>query len=308
MNIKPLAQGTGVLPGDDSSQRTSSQRIAAAKAIAAGQERPAEVAPSSKAETSLKRLKMATKATPGPALPQEAYQAQQESISQPAQSDGDVQASAEVIKPLDPQAVALAKQRRALQVKEREIAEREKALASAPDWKSTLKANPLSALQDAGLTYDDLTQAILSSQNSPEIQQLRDELKSLKDGVDKTLSERDAQAEQQVLNDIQRNINNLVAQGDTYELVRETQSQPTVKELIHRTWKSTGEVLSESEACALVETELLNDALKLAKLSKIQQKIAPPTPQPQMKTLTSRDGARPMLDRKARAMAAFYGK
>ncbi len=76
--------------------------------------------PAAPAMSSVRSFKMNTNATPG-----RTDVALEPSISDP----NDTAAAAdEVTQPLSPQFAALAKQRRALQVKEREIADREKAL------------------------------------------------------------------------------------------------------------------------------------------------------------------------------------
>ena len=231
---------------------------------------------------------------------------------------------AEDTKPLSPQFAALRKQQRALQIREKELAEREKALeattGSTPDTSdalSRLKADPLSVLQEAGVTYDQLTEAILSNSQelSPAVKQLQSELKAVKAALDeqnKSLQNRDTEQEQQVLADIKREAVKLSAVDD-YEMVRITNSVDDVVRLIHRTWKETGEVLDTSEAMALVEEELVNESLKYARVKKVQNKLATPEtpsanqPQKQMRTLTNRDSARPTLSPRERALAAFYG-
>lgn len=233
-------------------------------------------------------------------------------------SDTDVQANepSEVTEALSPQQVALAKQRRALQVKERELAERERRLIgpSRAELEARIKSQPLSVLQELGVTYDQLTQEILASQQTvtPEIQALKAEIQALKEGVDKTLTDKDAAAEQAVLAQMRRNVQHLSADED-FEMIRATGSQDQVVDLIHRTWKETGEVLDEAEAMRLVEDELLNDALKIAQTKKLQAKLTPPapvqpTPQTGMRTLTNKDQARPPMTRRQRAIAAMLGQ
>jgi hypothetical protein len=236
--------------------------------------------------------------------------------------------AAEETKPLSPQFAALARQRRALQVKERDLQARERALESAPpkgaeELKARLKSEPLSVLQEAGVTYDQLTEALLNNQNgiNPEVIKLREELKALKEGVDKTLTDRDAQAEAAALADMQRTAERLIETGDEYEMVRETRSIPKVMELIKRTWKQDGEVLDPSEALRLVEEDLISETLKTAAIKKVKAKLAPPAPavtppapkpqtqqQPVMRTLTNRDTSIAPLSRKERAMKAFWAK
>lgn len=228
----------------------------------------------------------------------------------------------EANEPLSPQLAALAKQRRALQVKERELADREKALAAQPPTqgdvitKAQLKSDPLSTLLEAGVTYDQLTEAILANQSgiTPEINALKAEIKALKEGVDKTFSDRDAQSETRVLAEMQKVVTGLVAEGDTFELIRETKSVPSVMKLIKRTYDETGEVLSEQEACQFIEDELVQESLKIAGIGKVQSRLAPPAPVPPppqqragMRTLTNRDTAQVPLSAKQRALAAFNG-
>ena len=288
----------------------STEALARAKATAAGQATPEPTANQDR-DPQVRRLKMNVQRSTDRREFAHTEPTSAGDTAQPAQAD-EVQSAPEVTKqPLDPQLAAIAKQRRALQVKEKEIAEREAALAAKPpaeDWKSRLKQSPLSVLQEAGVSYDDLTQAILASPGSQEVVQLREELKALKEGVDTKLTERETAAEKQALAQIEREIGKLTAQGVEFETIRATNSQSDVRDLIHRTWKTTGELLSESEACMLVEKQLIEELMPLTKLSK----IAAPSAEPQQKerqttTLTNRDTSRAPTSRRERALIAFYG-
>lgn len=225
---------------------------------------------------------------------------------------------AEATQPLSPQYAELAKRRRALQLKERALAEKEKALASSQTGSlgidiDRLKSQPLSVLQEAGVTYDQLTEAILASQANSEVNALKAEINALKEGIDKKFTERDTQAEQQVLMQMKREAESLASQGDQFELVRETRSIPDVMRLIERTYRETGEVLEVSEALSLVEDELFKDLNKLVGLNKIKSTLIPPQPpaapqaqqSPAMRTLKNRDTAAIPLSRRARALAAW---
>jgi len=272
-----------------------------------------------KTRESIRSLKMNTNASPDRFDDQGAF-AQDNTITDPSRNTN---ATTEVTQPLSPQYAALAKQRRALQVKERELAERERSMSSqtprtgADDVIARLKSQPLSVLQEHGVTYDQLTEAILSTQNSnPEMQALRDEIRALKEGVDKNFTERDSYAEQQVLSEMRKEAIELSKQGDTFEMVRETRSLPDVMRLIEQTYRTTGEVLDVQEAMQLVEDELMNESLKIANIKKVLGRLnsAPTQPaaqqqqtNPPMRTLTNRDTASPRVSAKARAIAAFYG-
>ncbi len=261
---------------------------------------------------SLRSLRMTTNQTPGPA--------RDPGLSIP-DTDDPATATVEATQPLSPQFVALAKQRRALQVKERELADREKAFATQSATPadavalSRLKSEPLSVLLEAGVTYDQLTEAILANQNgdSGKFREMEAKLKALEEGVDKRFTDRETQAEQQVLAEMRREATQLIAEGDDFEMVRETRSIPDVMRLIEQTYRKTGEVLDTREALRLVEEELVSESLKIAQIKKVQSRLAPPpAPAPQsqprqMRTLTNRDTASVPLSAKARALAAFNG-
>ncbi len=225
----------------------------------------------------------------------------------------------EATQPISPQFAALAKQRRALQVKERELREKEKAIEAKLQGSDAveiarLKSEPLSVLLENGVTYDQLTEAILANQGNSEVNALKAEIEALKEGVEKKFTERDTRAEQQVLNEMRQEANELVNQGDTYELVRATGSVPDVIRLIEMTYRESKEVLDVSEACQLVEDELFARNQKLAGLKKMQSLFAPSQPAPEaqqrqqgMRTLTNKDTASVPMTAKQRALAAFYG-
>lgn len=322
MKVSAIPQGGS--PGvNQFNTSNNSDRMAAAKAIAAG-ETPIRVTPSdtpvdpqvAKAKESIRRIKMRTNVSPdrfdgniaeAGAIPDEVVP---------------TQAVNEETKPLSPQFAALAKQRRALQVKEREIADREKALSSQPpsdggqELIARLKSSPLSVLQEHGVTYDQLTEAILNNSDgiNPEIHKLREEIRALKEGVDKNLSDRDTQAEQQVLGEMRREATELAKDGDTFAAVRTKRAVPQVIDLIHRTYKATGEVLDVPVAMQLVEDELIKDILVEANIEKVKSKLVPaPVPQaPQqrhntIRTLTNRDSTSLGLSRRERAIMAMNG-
>lgn len=263
----------------------------------------------------IRALKMSTNATPGQISPPPA--AEPLAISDTVDP---AEATVEVSQPLSPQAADFAKQRRALQVKERELADREKALEAQVPVQGTavdlarLKSEPLSVLLEAGVTYDQLTEAILADQGTgSEIAALRAKIDALEQGFDRKLSDKDTQAEKQVLAEMLKDATKLAAEGETFELVRETGSLPQVMELIEKTYRATGEVLDVREAMQLVEDELISESLKLAALKKVQGRLQPTPPQPmqlprQMRTLTNRDTAAVPMGRKERALLAFAGQ
>lgn len=192
-----------------------------------------------------------------------------------------------------------------------------------------LKADPLSVFADAGLSYDELTQAILNQsqiQTDPrvnaqlarmeaEIKAAREEAKALRDAQESAQK----QSYQQALNQIKADASKLVFTDPNFELIKATNSIGDVVELIEETFKTDGELLTVEEACQKVEDHLYEEAMKLAKIKKLQQKLAataapqstgvtsPKQPQTQ-KTLTNgMTGQKPMSARD-RAILAMEGK
>lgn len=242
-------------------------------------------------------------------------------------SDINVEANpAEEMKPISPQLAMIAKAKRALQVKERELAEREAKLASQgvqttpDDLMAKLKASPLSVLQEAGVTYEDLTEAILSNPQSPELLQLKNEMKALKEELTQQFTSRDTQAEEQITREWTDEATRMASEGETYQFIREAEMVPDVIEGIKEHWQKTGELKDLTETMNKLEQRLVDNALKASKIGKVQALLnpqasleepqamsTPQAPQRQMRTLTSKDNARPSgSDRKTRAMAAFW--
>lgn len=312
MIVTPVAAPT---PQSTDSSAHSPSAIERAKAAFAGVTMSRSDTPEdpeiTKKRNSIRTLKMKTQVSPEQYL-QEA-KSQENAISP---TDGQTNATIEETKPLSPQFAELARQKRALQVKERELLAKENAFNSqapktdASELINRLKAEPLSVLQEAGVTYEQLTEAILANPVNPELQALRDELKSVKDEVNKNFTERDTQTRQQVLSEMRLEASELV-KADDFGMVREKNKVPDVLRLIERTFDETGDVLDVREAMSLIETELRRIARREAELiSKYQP--APPAPLPQqpqrlMRTLTNRDTATPPMSKKARAIAAFIG-
>lgn len=231
---------------------------------------------------------------------------------------------AEDKKPLSPQFAALAKKQRALDVREKALADRETALSEKEktlvDQPKTgldverLKADPFGVLQEHGLSFDQLTEMLMSGKGKvdPEILALKQQLKTMEEKLTKSFDERDQGQVEQVRKEIRSDIERLVATGDDFEMIRATKSHKDVDDLIFRIWEEKGEVLDTREACELIEKELLEESLKLAKLKKIQGHFQPQNAgtleqKGPAKTLTNNDNARPILGRRERALAAANG-
>lgn len=228
----------------------------------------------------------------------------------------------EATQPLSPQFAALAKQKRALQLERAEFDKQKAELEqlrgtqSPSDLIAKLKSDPLSVLQEHGVTYDQLTDAILNgNQSDPAIQELKKEIEALKKGVETQFQTREQAQEEAALTEMLYQAEALAKEGDAFEMIRSENAYDQVLRLIHSTYKQSGRVLDVTEAMNQIENKLLERAEKLASINKVRNKLVPPAPiqpplqpqQRQMRTLTARDSAAPVSDRRARAMAAFSG-
>lgn len=341
MKLTPIAAPTNAQPESaDIGRSVSHSRIERAKAIMAGQQpqvsEPTQDRQVDRAQASIKRIKMRTQRSPetGQFLPEEEQKA--DTAQPPVESDNldpnrETTEATEATKPLSPQFAALAKQKREIQLERQKLDAEKQALAtkstdttSVDEYKARLKTNGLKELMSLGVTYDQLTEQILADTQDagPGYSKLEAEIKALKEGLEnqtKGQVEREAAEEQRVLTQLRKDADFLISQGDTYEMVREAGYAPKAIELIHKVWKTQGELMDVPEALSLIENELLEESLKFAKIKKVQSRLQPEPQQQQavqqdggsrktMRTLTNRDGVSSPLSSRERAIAAFHGR
>ena len=318
MKISPV-QGTPTIP-QPSNSGLSPEKLVRLKSIARGETPPETPHEESAklgdvASSTTKSIKMNVNRTP------DVVDALREALTPPEVgiSDTDVQTKPEpeAIKQVSPQVAAFAKAKRALQVKERELADKEKALQapgqSRAELEQRIKSQPLSVLQELGVTYDQLTNEILGKQGNGDIDALKSEITSLKKTIDDKFSEKDIAQEQAVFDHMKNNVDRIVASSNEYKFIRESKSQDDVLDLIKRTWHEQGDVLDEEEAMNLIEAELREDARRYVKLMGELEPTTPapaqPAPQQQgIRTLTNKDSARSQQSRRQRAIAAMLGQ
>lgn len=225
----------------------------------------------------------------------------------------------------------LAKKERAIREQQKAVlAEKEAILAKQKDYdtnyipKAKLLESPYQTLLDAGVKYDTVTEQALHALNSNDpvaqhIAKLEAQVKALSEGqeqVKKNIENSQTQAYEQALKQIGNEVKILVDSDENFETIKGMDAQGTVVKLIEEEFKKTGEVLSVSAACKEVEDYLEEQALKWAKLKKIQNKLnaAPAEEKPVakvegMKTLTNSVSVNTKpLSRKERAILAFKGQ
>lgn len=321
MKISPLSSGghPGQTLGSVDVGRTADPvKLERARAIARG-EKISEQAPPAEERTTrdIRKLKMRTNfSTNREDFPQELVPGALDPATELVSSTPEVveAPAVEATQPLSPQFAALARQKRALQLEKAEFEKSKAGFTDAQSLVERLKLNPLSVLQENGVTYDQLTEAILGGQQgNPEILELKAKIKALEEGVDSKFQSQEDRQEEAALTEMLDIAESLAKEGDTFELIRERDAYDQVLKLIHSTYKKTGRVLDVSEAMTTIENQLLSDAEKFAGLSKVRSRLSPPVdplqpqPKPAMRTLTARDTANPAMSRRARAIAAAMG-
>lgn len=231
---------------------------------------------------------------------------------------------------------AMRRQAQELRAREDAIKAKEAALAPAPQpqfdpkkyiARDQFETNQEAVLSELGFTSEQIAAVMLNAPN-PEQTQTKQTLarydakiKALEDKL--AASESAAQNQQtesykQAVNQIKQDAEKLVQTDPNYEVIRETNSVNDVVDLIEKTFKADGILLSVEEAAQAVEDHLLEEAIKISRIKKIQQKLAPkPAPkqpaasnpqQPQLKTLTNASSTQRKLSAKERAILAFKGE
>jgi hypothetical protein len=230
---------------------------------------------------------------------------------------------------------AVREARRRLDAERQQQATLVKELDELKSWKARLGQDPLNALNDVGISYEQLTNSVLNSPD-PTIQKLLNEVENLKKSKEEDSKRmvaaeeaRMAQAITQLKNDAKR----LITNNPTYELIQlhGDQALETIAEIIKHDFEQTNDIKSIEEVANEVEEMLAEEALKVARTKKIQGLLTPKqeaalveaqqkqsekretkTEKPQLSTLSNRITmtTKPLTDseRKRRAMAAFMGQ
>lgn len=216
----------------------------------------------------------------------------------------------------------------AIAAKEAELRAKEQEYQSKYIPKDKLTNDTLNALAEAGLTYDQITELMLNQQNPQKMQEiqlnkkLEAKIQELEDKISKTqksAEEQQTQAYKQAVNQIRNETKSLVEADPTFETIKATGSIDDVVQLIEETFKQEGVLLSVEDAAREVEEYLVEEAMKIAKLNKIQQRLAPapkpaepkqepPKQQQTLKTLTNSISSPEKLSARDRAILAFKGE
>lgn len=231
-------------------------------------------------------------------------------------------------------------QEQTLAAREQALVAREQALAAQGQedrsnyiQRDRFKVDPLSALAEAGVSYEELTQQLLTQQpKDPRVEatisRLEAKILALEEAGNnsqKSYQEQKAQEYKAAVQQIQRDAAQLIkADPVAYEAISKTGTIKEVVKLIEDTFHKDGVLLSVEEAAQEVENYLVEENYKMAtNIDKIKKRMQqaqaasnkqlptkpqqPQQPQP-MKTLTNTSSSTRQLSARERALLAFKGE
>lgn len=182
---------------------------------------------------------------------------------------------------------ALQKQREELQKSKLDIDSKYEEINKFKSLKEQAKTNPLKFLEEAGLTYEELTNFILNG-NKPtaemetssiktEMQKLREEILKKEQEREASLKAQEEQRVQEAISTFKDNISSfLTAKPDDFELCNNyPNSVDLIYDVIEAHFAQTEKVMSMEEAAKLVEDHFESEAMKVTSFKKIQSKLAP---------------------------------
>lgn len=248
---------------------------------------------------------------------------------------------------VSPKLAELARRERQLRQLQKQIQEEKAALKSKEDEyktsyisKAKLLENPYQTLLDNGYTYEQIAQLPMQIPNEQDraVQGVKAELAALKaeqEAVKKSNEEQTKKNYEAAVNQVRRDATALVETNEEYSTIKESNAVEAVVELIKQTFDTDGTILSVEEAAKQVEDHLLEEAIKMASLTKVKAKLTPIAETPAIpekktfdqavhqqsnqqikqpiKTLTNAAATMPSSgltakQRRERAMAAFKGQ
>lgn len=236
----------------------------------------------------------------------------------------------------DPRLEAFAAKERQIRKMQQDLAaEKQRLTAEADKYKTgyvqkdRILQDPLSVLEEAGITPDKLSELLMNAPNTndPTVRMFKAEIQKLQ-AKQAELDQRHVQETQQRYDQATKQIGReaqLLVDSDTnFETIKATGKHEEVTKLILEEFNTTGVLLDVKEAAQRVEDRLVEEGLKYASISKIKSKLAPQVseaqqsqpksePQSQVRTITqnmtnSTPTGNSEKDRIARAIAAFQKK
>jgi hypothetical protein len=213
---------------------------------------------------------------------------QQQAVPEPAKSDAPEK--------LSPQFAALARKEKAIRLEVQKLKlEREAVKAEQEKYKSKdyvprerITKETLAVLSEAGLSHDQVANLLLTNpegqQQDPMVAKLMariEELEGKTTKVETDFKDQQSKAYDQAVTQIRNDAKILIDSDPAYETIKATGKQESVVEHIKRTFAEDGILLSVEDAAKEVEELLVEEAMKMAGLNKVKQRLQPPPAEPQ---------------------------
>lgn len=187
-----------------------------------------------------------------------------------------------------------------------------------------LKKETLKVLEEQGIKFEDLAQMILNDGKPTQEMILSEQEKKLNakfEELERKIAEKEKKEQEDRVNaaveSFKAQLTDFVNTTADYELIRANDYVGEVFDVIEMHHEKTGEILSNKEACDIVEEYLLEEAKKLVDREKVKKLLQPQTPKPAEKTGKSsptlsnaqaaqaqKQAAKPLSDEESKAEAA----
>jgi vacuolar-type H+-ATPase subunit I/STV1 len=203
---------------------------------------------------------------------------------------------------LSPQLTALARKQQRLQQeiqaqrdKESEWAKKEADYVPKSSIKAKAQQNAVEALADIGLTYEELTNLLLSQQQGDDpiqgtVKALQAEIQQIKSTQEQNVSKQYEATVAQYRGEI----DSLIASDDAFITIREEGRADAVLQHILDTFEEDpSKVLTVEQASKEIEEFLVEEAEKKLSLTKVKAKLTPQETKPAEKTLPPTKAAPP---------------
>ena len=180
---------------------------------------------------------------------------------------------------------ALSRREKALREKEADLDRKYGNKETEIPLERRLRQNPLKALEEMGLSYDQLTELALNEGRlTPDMQMklMREELetdyKSKFSNLEKRMNDKEKIEEERKYDVIKENfmgeIDSFVKENQTeYEYVAHNEASSVVYDVIEEHYNETGRILDVKDAVEAVESYLEEEAEKLLNLGKVKNRL-----------------------------------
>lgn len=228
----------------------------------------------------------------------------------------------------------LRQQQRMLEEQRKTFEAERKEIEQVKTWKERIKVDPYGVLLEQGLTADQVASLMLNQPNpmdqnmlllKQQLDQAQEKIKGLETRQEQNHDAGRDAARKQILHDVKQ----VIAADDSFEAIKNygDDAAQAVVSLIEATFDKDGFVMNTDDAIKEVEDYLIDEALKVARLKKVQSRLYPANaapsvasskkqlvpPRSPIQTLSNRmvpSTIQPSSDkaRRERAILAFEGK